>query len=586
MRIVFNQQRDRVFFHHDNAKEYKWLMEYPAFVKEGPNFTAPAKVSVVHNLIQRLKRTKLPIRIDSEVISFVNSPFKLLSLPESFKYHTKPMNYQEIALRFMYTVGSGGLLLDPGMGKSKVALDYIVLKKFKKSIVVCPKALLFVWEDEIRKHRPELSFYCVKSTDWESEKAGIFSSDVTIINYTKAVGFKQHLKTVGYDFIHLDEFLIKDPKTARTQDLTDLAYKIPYKCGGSGTLINNTVMDVFCPVRYLEPALVGFNYTKFFKQHCVTRPMNKDDPNSRKLVVAFKGKDVARSILESCSIVMTKEEWLKLPPKKFIDIEVFMSDEQRDLYYSLLRNYVISVNGEYVEVDNPLVMMSKLYQLSNGFVYSTPQDELNEELHELFAESSKSKKKSKRITHFLNEHPKIEALKTLLTKTLSGRRAIIWFNMSAEYTLIEALLNSLGHFFLTIKGGENKTGEKVTRFNEDPSIRWLVCQAKSVNYGITVLGTNEEKLETSDYEIAPGITPEVFTEIFYSLNFSLEVYLQQQDRIHRLGQEHECEYYRLITDSPIEKRIVGAIEDKLELKYEMLVDVAKSLVKETPTVLV
>ena len=113
-----------------------------------------------------------------------------------------------------------------------------------------------------------------------------------------------------------------------------------------------------------------------------------------------------------------------------------------------------------------------------------------------------------------------------------------------------------------------------------------MCQAKSVNYGITVLGTNEEKLETSDYEVAPGITPEVFTEIFYSLNFSLEVYLQQQDRIHRLGQEHECEYYRLITDSPIEKRIVGAIEDKLELKYEMLVDVAKSLVKETPTVLV
>jgi SNF2 family DNA or RNA helicase len=281
---------------------------------------------------------------------------------------------------------------------------------------------------------------------------------------------------------------------------------------------------------------------------------------------------------------MTKEKWLTLPPKHFHDIFVPLTEEQKRVSQELTRNYFSIVGGIEMEIDNALVMLSKLYQISNGFLYWTPPGEENEvenETTELLAdEPKKRKKKLKRQTIFFEDSAKIEALRKLTGETLPDRRAIIWFNMEAEYTLIKNMLEQQGKTFLTIKGGESDTGGKVRLFNTDPSIQYLVCQARSVNYGITVLGTTMEKLEETDFEIFPGISPEVHTQIFYSMNFSLEVYLQQQDRIHRLGQKHDCDYYRIFALSPVEKKIREAITEKLTIRHSLLVDIAEKIHNE------
>lgn len=578
MRLSFSADRSHIFFVHKDAKEYKFLSSFPAFIRQGPYFAIPAKINVLHNVVQRLRKSKREINLDKEVYEFLQTPFKLRELPDSFRFHTQPMDYQLLSLRYLYTTGSGGLLLDPGMGKSKVVLDYIVLQDFQRVLIVCPKALLFVWEDEIAVHRPELKddAYVVKTTDWEAEKEGISNSRVVILNYNKAVTFSNELASAGFEFMHIDEFLIKDPSTDRTKALTRISKSVPFRCGGSGTLVNNTVLDVFSPVRYLEPALVGWNYTSFKNKHTVP------NPNDVKQIVAFKGLDEARSILESCSIVMTKERWLKLPEKVFHDVSVSLSPEQKDVYWSLMRNYTASVGGHTVDIDNPLVMLSKLYQISNGFVYiNKKEDESANEVDELLAaEGKKRSAKSKRETYFFPDPAKIVALRRILTEKIPDRKAIIWFNMEAEYVLIRSLLDELGSSYLTIKGGEKSTGDKVREFNRTPSIQWLVCQAKSVNYGITVLGTSIEKLEELDIEVMPGISPEVHTQVFYSMNFSLEVFLQQQDRIHRLGQKNKCEYYRIFASTPVETRIREALSDKMTLRRDMLVDIIDKLQKD------
>lgn len=577
MRLSFSSDRSHIFFLHKDAAEYKFLHSFPAFIRQGPYFAIPAKINVLHNVIQRLRKARKDINLDKEVYEFLQTPFKLRELPASFRFHTQPMDYQLLALRYLYTTGSGGLLLDPGMGKSKVVLDYIVLQGFERTLIVCPKALLFVWEDEISVHRPELadSVYVVKTTDWESERDGILNSKVVVLNYNKAVGFEKELSSAGFDFIHIDEFLIKDPSTERTKSLTRISKCIPYRCGGSGTLVNNTVLDVFSPVRYIEPSLVGWSFSNFKNKHTVPNPKDV------RQIVAFKGLDEARSILESCSIVMTKEKWLKLPEKVFHDVSVSLSQEQKDIYWSLMRNYTAEINGRVIDIDNPLVMLSKLYQISNGFLYlNKKEDEAANDVSELLAEDGK-KSRAKRETYFFPEPAKVVALRRILTEKIPDRKAIIWFNMEAEYVLIKELLDSLGSNYLTIKGGEKSTGDKVRQFNKTPSIQWLVCQAKSVNYGITVLGMSAEKLESEDVEVLPGISPEVFTQVFYSMNFSLEVFLQQQDRIHRLGQKHKCEYYRIFASTPVEQRIREALADKMTLRKDMLVDIITKL-RDTP----
>jgi SNF2 family DNA or RNA helicase len=588
MQVKFNQPKTRIMFITEGGVEYKNLMSFPAFIKEGPYFYVPAKWAVASNVLKRVSLKYKNIKVDKDVYDFCMSQPTLKPLPASFKFHTTPMDFQEIALRYMYTVGSAGLLLDPGMGKSKVVLDYIWLMQFKKVIIICPKPLLFVWEDEIRIHRPELTYHTVKTTNWSEEKDGILVNQVTIMNYNKAVAFRVQLQDIGYEFIHLDEFLIKDPSTARTQEITALSKGIPYRAGGSGTLVNNSILDVFCPVRFIEPALVGWNYTNFLRAHTVLAKVKPGAEASVRAIVAFKGMDIARSILESCSIVMTKEQWLKnMPEKKFHDIYVNPSAEQKAVYDSLLRNYIAEFKGEFIEIDNALVMLSKLYQISNGFIYKTDKPEVDIKERDAFAandlddliQDDGKKKKPKRKTLFFDQQPKIDAMRKLLTETIPGRRTIIWFNMGAEKELICNLLDELGKQYLTISGGENNVGGKVREFNTNPNYEYLVCQAKSVNYGITVLGTTMEKLEDSEFEMFPGITPEVHTQIFYSINFSLEVYLQQQDRIHRLGQKHQCDYYRLFTNTTIEHQIREAITEKMTIRKDMLVDIAEKIQK-------
>jgi len=580
MQIKFNIPKTRVMFIHETASEYKAMMGFPAFLQEGPYFYVPAKITVVYNVISRLQTFFKKIKLDKEVHDFMNLELNLTKIPESFKYHTTPMVFQEIALRYLYTVGSGGLLLAPGMGKSKVVLDYIHLMGFKKVILICPLPLLFVWEDEVAIHRPELSIHLVKTTDWASEYAQFGSKNIMCMNYSKAVIFKDHIKKAGFEFIHLDEFLIKDTKTERTQSITKLSKSIPYRCGGSGTLINNSILDTFAPVRFLEPSLVGENYTNFLNRHTVR------NPRDLKMVVGTRKADEAKSILESCCIVMSKEEWLKLPAKHIHDIYVQPSLAQREFYSCLQRNFIAHIEDETIEIDNALVMMSKLYQVSNGFIYVSDKKEEEAEVVELLAEDEKNKKKkSPRRTKFFPEQPKIKALVDLVKNTTKEKRCVIWFNMEAEYTLLKQMMEDNGWSYLTIKGGTKNLGQIVREFNNNPNIQFLICQSKSVNYGVTILGTSFEKMENSDIEILPGISPSVFTQIFYSCNFSLEVYLQQQDRIHRIGQTHECTYYRLWLNTSVEHSIKSALEDKMHVRREMLVDIAEKL-KQEPNFLV
>ena len=600
MQILFNKDKTEIHFVVEKLTEYKSLFSFPGLLKSGPNFFIPARFHIAYNVIGRIKSQFKNVLMGADVAEFLKQDFTLRSLPAEFKFFTKPMQAQEIALRYMYTVGSGGLLMDPGMGKSKVVLDYIALMQFGKSLIVCPKPLLFVWEDEVETHRPDLKVYAIgdlkptkvvevvdgkrvvryvmehdKAWKVETDNIAALQANVIVINYDKAVTFKDELAKMKFDFIHLDEFLIKEQKTERTKVLTSLSKTIPYRCGGSGTLINNTPLDMFAPVRFLEPSLVRDSFHNFKDRYTVSNQgAEKEGP---KFIVGFRHLQEARAILESCCIVMTKAEWLKLPDKKFHYKYVLPSLEQRRVYSELSSNYITSINGQFLEVDNALVMMSKLYQVSNGFVYIS-EDSEPEEIDCILSEGEmKPDPKKVRKTVFLEDQPKIEALAKLLDNEVKGHKSIIWFNMQAEYTLIKEMLESRGDSFLTIKGGEGKAGEKVREFNRTPSIRYLVCQAKSVNYGITVLGTSAEKLEKSGIEVLPDVSTTVSTQIFYSLNFSLEVFLQQQDRIHRIGQEHLCNYYLLVANTPVEHRIKEALEGKLTIRRDMLVDIAEKL---------
>lgn len=645
MKLILSANKEYVIVKPENRGDLATLDRFPGFHKiRGENkWYCEAFSPVVYNLYVRLKAVyKKPIGLSPEVKSLIEESFTLKKIPSEFKFYTKPLKHQEIALRFFYTMRGGGLLLDPGLGKTKVVLDGIALCKFKKSLIVCPKALLFVWEDEIVKHRPDLKPYVVKSTTWgvqiksiekkvfnrektitiiqsekrfiagkysleerlavleerfeqskakaisklqdgwDRDKENIEAADVVIVNYDKVVVGQYYFETVGFDFIAIDEGLIKDPKTERTKAITRLGYSIPHRCIMSGTLVNNTILDTFAPVRFIQPSLTGTAFGKFRERYChLVYPDKKKNPH-KSFITGFKDQDEVRSILESCSIVMRKEEWLNLPDKHFHYIYSPMTSEQSSHYESMLSNYITKLeDGTYIEADSPLTVMCKLSQISNGFLYNYQDNEILSDLGLINQESEKDKKLKRKVsdrtTTFFSQQSKIDSLRKLFREKLSSKKFILWYNMSAELELIEKCLKEDGILYSVIKGGDKDVGGKVRTFNMDPSIQILVCQARAVNYGITVLGTSLETMENTDFEVMPEIDPRVYTHVFYSLNYSLELLLQQQDRSHRIGQTNDVDYFFLLADNDFEREIVSKLNNKMSIRDAILVDVFNKL---------
>lgn len=569
----------------ETSKEIKKMLDFPGFFRSGARFLAVNKPLVVQNLAKRLKVHFGTLNVDKETYATAKGTLKLKTLPEWFVYHTSPKPHQEIALRFLYTLISAGLLLEPGMGKTKVYLDFIFLMRFRRSLVVCPKALLGTWEEEVLIHRPEISVYVVNTTNWAEELPKMRAAQLVVINYDKAVRMFEGLATeIQFDSMNIDEGLIKSPTTSRTKCLTEISKEVKSKVLNSGTLINNSPLDLFSPVRYLEPSLVGRDYKVFKNLYAIETPPGKDQfgKPKRQFVVGYKNVEEMRDTLESCCIVMKKTEWLDLPDKTFTIIDCFASEEQKRVFGELQSNYVAEFQGRNVEVPSALVLAAKQCQVANGFIYYTESPDLLGEELDFFGErqfSGAKKKKpdkpAKREILYFDEQPKIVQLHSLLTNRLKERRVMVWYNLQAERVLAEKALEDAGIDYLTIAGGEKDTSGKVRMFNRDKKYQVLLCQAKAVNYGVTVLG-HKEDAEVDEETIFGNIDSQVYTQIFMSLNFSLEVFLQQQDRIHRIGQERACEYFLLLSDFDVERYVYKVLGDKEDVKDTMMVDFVNS----------
>lgn len=602
----------------ENTTDHNKLVKFPGFQRFKGKFLIPKKPEVIRNLIERFKKVyKDPIKVSKEFIEYMKASPELLPIPEDFDWVNRPYPHQELALRFLYTHGSAGLLLEPGLGKTFVVLNYIKLKEFSKSLIICPRALLFVWEDEVAEHRPDLSVYVMESTNWsdkllnaetrlkkwesklaecdegtdeyakartnvmsckrelkkipvdmEEDQRKADEADIVVINYEKVAGGLKYLTGMKFDFVAIDEGLIKSMTTARTKSIHKLCSGIPYRVIMSGTLINNGPLDVYSPVKLIEPSLVGGGYGAF--EHYYARIARTAKGRRFVAGVGKRQTEEIRDMLRSCSIVMTKDEWLNLPDKHFHRIKVPMSDHQRELYDTLKSNHICQIEDYYISVNNPLTISCYLNQIANGFLYVYDGEYEEDDFADLF-DDYEAADKGVRSTVFI-ESGKKDALRGLIEGQLSNSKFILWYNMQAEYDQITEVLKEMGVEFLSIRGGSKDTGGIVHAFNKSGKVQVLVAQSQSVNYGITVLGKDPEELERAGVEVLPDFDTTVSNHVFWSLGWSLERYTQQQDRSHRIGQKNDCHYWILATDCGIEDLVWERLDKKENIRSAILVD--------------
>lgn len=506
-------------------------------------------------------------------------------LPEGFEYVTKPFDHQVLGLAHAYYMPRAALFYDPGLGKSKIAVDYMRLLRFRGykdlAVVLGPLTTIRNWGKEIDRHSGKQLRWGAVDGDTKRKKKIIAQAaarevDALLVTYDTAKNFVDLIfQTVPYSLIICDEsHLIKDWKAARTKGAWELAQKCTRRLLMTGTPSLGNPLDLYGQFKVLGDVFMPESPVLYASRFLNVATHNKH------LILGFKNLDILNQRTQFISISKTKQECLDLPPQMFDDIEVDMSPGQVTATNRLIADMGLRAEdlegylrraGEgddaafgFLQLPHVATLLIKLLQISAGFLITkltdpqfcdhveaggcprVPYCVANKIAPYTPACEVVQEAPDDKIEVFA-DNPKLDALEEILDSVLGApsHKAIVWCYFQAEMDLVAERLTKLGISYVRVDG---KTGSKiqglVDKFNDDPTIRVYLGQI-STGVGIT--------LNSANYTI------------YYSLTFSLGSYLQSLDRNYRIGQTRKVTVYRLLGKQTIEPTILNLLKNKVDV---------------------
>lgn len=277
------------------------------------------------------------------------------------------LNHQRDAEAFLRRRSyRGALFKEPGLGKSRVALD--AGKTCRMLVVAPPNPAELVWPEQHEKWAVDRSFALVRGSP--KERADIIfrqKPDIAVLNSTMLHWFYDEVaqrKRLPYDLLVIDEStLMKNPESIafRTIDALEDAFDgvIPM----TGTPAENSLIDIYCqliPVGGRKA--LGKKVGVFRERYC--RPVLRE--NYVRWEVA-RAEDLRRAAAPLC-FVRRADDCLDMPELIFNDVRFDLSAEERRFFKSIDKQGVVPLNDPYV-TPNTGVAYEKMRQVSSGFVY-------------------------------------------------------------------------------------------------------------------------------------------------------------------------------------------------------------------------
>lgn len=190
------------------------------------------------------------------------------TLPGQFQGELRP--YQKAGynwLRFLNEYRFGGCLADDmGLGKTVQTLAMLVHEKEKQlghaSLLVMPTSLIYNWEKEASKFASSLKIYTYTGGA-RNKNVQIFDHyDLILTSYGIVRIDAGLLEKYYFNYVILDESqVIKNPHSIITQSVKKIRSR--HKLILTGTPIENTTMDLWSQMQFINPGLLGSQ--AFFK---------------------------------------------------------------------------------------------------------------------------------------------------------------------------------------------------------------------------------------------------------------------------------------------------------------------------------
>lgn len=492
-----------------------------------------------------------------------------------FVEHPNPdlhmMPHQKMALYLLLSNESYALPMQQGTGKTLPCIRLICSESAKtsnvyKALVVCPNNVRQNWQEEMQLFTTNKGIVqIIDGTELERleqllDPVKYAKADpdiewiVYVVSYDTLSRMANFIKGAAFNFDLgvLDEsHYIKSSKTNRWKAVKVIRSICSKRVWLTGTPINNTIMDLFTQLEWLEEGASGFTTLTGFKNF-----FGKWDSNGKSGYARFTGVQnlpVLQTILTERTFDVRLREVMPDLPKVSYDLyEVEMTNVQAEAYKQMQQQLVVQARRIFASTDNKLLaanniltQMLRLAQITSGYISWTAQED--EEGNILEAEGSQD----------FEPNPKIKAVKEILAQREPDSKTIIWACFRQNIFLLKKELeeyNPVTYFGDTNKDARNAA---IASFNLDPACRVFIGNPVSGGTGVNLLGFDKRNPDI--------LSTNADLAIYYSQNWSASARDQSEKRNFRKGTRVPVHYTDLVVpksiDLEIRDRVRGKIRD-------------------------
>jgi len=433
-------------------------------------------------------------------------------------------------LKMLQHYGLSGILADEmGLGKTIQAISILSdLPEISRSIVICPKTLLFNWAAEIEKFNRNLTYIIYEGS--QQVRAILrenLNVNVILASYSIIQNDISELSEIDFEYIILDEAQhIKNASAQRSKAVKKLNTK--YKMILSGTPIENNPAELWSIFDFLIPGYLP-SLKKFKNEYMGT---NQSDSK----------KNVKLSSLISPFLLRRKKQdvLIELPDKQIQIAYCKLTGLQEKLYLQVLEDvkakftdFSDDIGRNYIHV---LAALTRLRQICNH------PSLVNKDIHQDLEFSGK-----------------MELLKEIIADAVgSGKKLLIFSQFVQMLKLLRGLLKDIKIPFEYMDGSTKDRQKRIDNFNNNNSIRAFLISLKTGGYGLNLTAADTVLI------VDPWWNPMGENQAI--------------DRAHRIGQTKKVLVYKIITKNTIEEKILSLQQTKWEM-FDSLIERGQNVFK-------
>lgn len=435
--------------------------------------------------------------------------------------------YQAEAVNAVKDLEYAAIFHEQGLGKTKVAIDLIVhwlaQKQLDTALVVAKKGLIDNWQRELAAHSQLTPRVLTNS---RSGNFYVFNSParVMLAHYEAVKSERERmqlfLRTRNVGVILDESTKIKNPDAALTKTFLELGPLFTRRVIMSGTPVSNRPQDIWSQIKFLDGGVsLGADFGEF--KRSVNLSNDLAGANGRQEALELQLERIFHSI-SGFSVRETKASAeINLPEKVVHTVVTEWEPRQLEMYRQVRESLqaIVIQDGELI-ADESDVVLKRLLRL----VQVTSNPNLIDASYQV-------------------EPGKLEVLLDLVSSIIrDGEKCIVWTSFIGN---VEWLARVLRRHNPQLVHGMLSTGEQtvaIRTFLDDPSAKVFIATPGSAKEGLTLTVANHV--------------------IFFDRLFSLDDYLQAQDRIHRISQDRVCHVHNLIMRNSIDEWVEALLHSK------------------------